>query len=249
MIVILNSQSPKPRSPKLPQGNQGQWHPGAAVARCRPSRQAASLTHPKETEGIYEQLHREKTPWCSPNKSDLLQCLQYQYYHIPGSCLLPAVTEEDQGRICVAIDLDETLVHSSFKIPRPINNADFGVPVETEGTTHQVCVLERPYMDVFPRRMGELFECVLVTASLAKGTDLSCVSHQGCYVRDLSRLGRGLRRMLTLDAWPASYSFHQENAVPVQAWFNDMADTELLNPIPIFEGLSVYTSFRQLRCP
>ncbi|XP_025782513.1 carboxy-terminal domain RNA polymerase II polypeptide A small phosphatase 2 [Puma concolor] len=71
-------------------------------------------------------------------KSDLLHCLQYQFYQIPGTCLLPEVTEEDQGRICVVIDLDETLVHSSFK---PINNADFIVPVEIEGTTHQVSCL------------------------------------------------------------------------------------------------------------
>lgn len=32
----------------------------------------------------------------------------------------------------------------------------------------QVYVLKRPYVDKFLRRMGELFECVLFTASLAK---------------------------------------------------------------------------------
>lgn len=41
--------------------------------------------------------------------------------------------------------------------------------------------------------------------------------------------------------------------VPVQSWFDDMADTELLNLIPIFEELSgaedVYTSLGQLRAP
>lgn len=33
--------------------------------------------------------------------------------------LLPEVKAQDQGKICVVIDLDETLVHSSFKV---INN-------------------------------------------------------------------------------------------------------------------------------
>ncbi|XP_034958936.1 carboxy-terminal domain RNA polymerase II polypeptide A small phosphatase 2 isoform X1 [Zootoca vivipara] len=210
--------------------------------------------------------HKEETSTIA--KSDLLQCLQYQFYQIPGTCLLPEVTQQDQGRICVVIDLDETLVHSSFK---PINNADFIVPVEIEGTTHQVYVLKRPFVDEFLRRMGELFECVLFTASLAKYadpvTDLldkcgvfrtrlfreSCVFHQGCYVKDLSRLGRDLRKTLILDNSPASYIFHPENAVPVQSWFDDMADTELLNLIPIFEELSeaedVYTSLGQLRAP
>lgn len=210
--------------------------------------------------------HREEANTIA--KSDLLQCLQYQFYQIPGTCLLPEVTLQDQGRICVVIDLDETLVHSSFK---PIHNADFIVPVEIEGTTHQVYVLKRPFVDEFLRRMGELFECVLFTASLAKYadpvTDLldkcgvfrtrlfreSCVFHQGCYVKDLSRLGRDLHKTLILDNSPASYIFHPENAVPVQSWFDDMADTELLNLIPIFEELSeaedVYTSLGQLRAP
>ncbi|XP_041097660.1 carboxy-terminal domain RNA polymerase II polypeptide A small phosphatase 2 isoform X2 [Polyodon spathula] len=201
-------------------------------------------------------------------KSDLLQTLHYKYYQIPGTCLLPEVTPQDQGKVCVVIDLDETLVHSSFK---PISNADFIVPVEIEGTTHQVYVLKRPHVDEFLRRMGELFECVLFTASLAKYadpvTDLldkhgvfqvrlfreSCVFHQGCYVKDLSRLGRDLGRTLILDNSPASYIFHPENAVPVVSWFDDLDDTELLNLIPVFEELSqaenVYTGLAHLRTP
>ncbi|XP_025900873.1 carboxy-terminal domain RNA polymerase II polypeptide A small phosphatase 2 [Nothoprocta perdicaria] len=201
-------------------------------------------------------------------KSDLLPCLQYQFYQIPGPCLLPEATQQDQGRICVVIDLDETLVHSSFK---PISNADFVVPVEIEGTTHQVYVLKRPFVDEFLRRMGELFECVLFTASLAKYadpvTDLldqrgvfrarlfreSCVFHQGCYVKDLSLLGRDLHKTLILDNSPASYIFHPGNAVPVQSWFDDMGDTELLTLLPILEELSgaedVYASLGQLRAP
>ncbi|TWW56125.1 Carboxy-terminal domain RNA polymerase II polypeptide A small phosphatase 2 [Takifugu flavidus] len=153
-------------------------------------------------------------------------------------CLLPAVKDQDQGKICVVIDLDETLVHSSFK---PISNADFIVPVEIEGTTHQVYVLKRPHVDEFLQRMGELFECVLFTASLSKG----------CYVKDLSRLGRDLHKTLILDNSPASYIFHPNNAVPVVSWFDDVDDSELLNLLPLFEDLSradnVYTRMDQLR--
>uniref|UniRef100_A0A3Q0R8M4 protein-serine/threonine phosphatase n=1 Tax=Amphilophus citrinellus TaxID=61819 RepID=A0A3Q0R8M4_AMPCI len=185
---------------------------------------------------------------------------------LPEPSLLPEVKAQDQGKICVVIDLDETLVHSSFK---PISNADFIVPVEIEGTTHQVYVLKRPYVDEFLQRMGELFECVLFTASLAKYadpvTDLldqcgvfrtrlfreSCVFHQGCYVKDLSRLGRDLHKTLILDNSPASYIFHPNNAVPVVSWFDDVDDTELLNLLPVFEDLSqadnVYTRLDQLR--
>uniref|UniRef100_A0A3P9QAA8 protein-serine/threonine phosphatase n=1 Tax=Poecilia reticulata TaxID=8081 RepID=A0A3P9QAA8_POERE len=184
----------------------------------------------------------------------------------PAKFLLPEVSIADYGKNCVVIDLDETLVHSSFK---PISNADFIVPVEIDGTVHQVYVLKRPHVDEFLQKMGELFECVLFTASLAKYADPvadlldqwgvfrarlfreSCVFHRGNYVKDLSRLGRELRKVIIVDNSPASYIFHPENAVPVQSWFDDMTDTELLDLIPLFEGLSkeedIYSPLQALR--
>ncbi|XP_046355656.1 CTD small phosphatase-like protein isoform X1 [Haliotis rufescens] len=174
--------------------------------------------------------------------------------------LLPPVRNMDTSKKCVVIDLDETLVHSSFK---PISNADFIVPVEIDGTIHQVYVLKRPYVDEFLQKMGEMFECVLFTASLAKYADPvadlldkwgvfktrlfreSCVFHRGNYVKDLSRLGRDLHQVVIVDNSPASYIFHPDNAVPVASWFDDMSDTELLDLLPFFENLSredsVYT--------
>jgi len=177
--------------------------------------------------------------------------------------LLPAVRPQDSNKKCVVIDLDETLVHSSFK---PISNADFIVPVEIDGTVHQVYVLKRPFVDEFLKKMGELFECVLFTASLAKYADPvadlldkwgvfrarlfreSCVFHRGNYVKDLSRIGRDLSRVVIVDNSPASYIFHPDNAVPCQSWFDDMQDTELLDLIPFFETLAqvddIYTVLR-----
>ncbi|KAK2839513.1 hypothetical protein Q5P01_013253 [Channa striata] len=172
---------------------------------------------------------------------------------VPATPLLPQMKSDDAGKICVVIDLDETLVHSSFK---PVNNADFIIPVEIDGTVHQVYVLKRPHVDEFLKRMGELFECVLFTASLAKYADPvsdlldkwgvfqsrlfreSCVFHKGNYVKDLSRLGRDLNKVIIIDNSPASYIFHPDNAVPVASWFDDMSDTELLDLIPFFERLS-----------
>ena len=51
---------------------------------------------------------------------------------------------------------------------QPVSNADFVVPVEIDGVVHQVYVLKRPHCDEFLKRMGEMFECILFTASLAK---------------------------------------------------------------------------------
>lgn len=177
--------------------------------------------------------------------------------------LLPQVRHQDMHRKCMVIDLDETLVHSSFK---PIPNADFIVPVEIDGTVHQVYVLKRPHVDEFLRKMGELYECVLFTASLAKYADPvadlldqwnvfrarlfreSCVYHGGNYVKDLNKLGRDLQKILIVDNSPASYIFHPENAVPVKSWFDDTSDSELLDLIPLFEKLSKVDSVYTILC-
>ncbi|XP_077521486.1 carboxy-terminal domain RNA polymerase II polypeptide A small phosphatase 1-like isoform X2 [Amblyomma americanum] len=182
---------------------------------------------------------------------------------LQGKFLLPPVRYQDMHKICLIIDLDETLVHSSIK---PISNADFVVPVETGGTVHQVYVLKRPYVDEFLQRVGDAYECVLFTASLAKYADPvadqldkwgvfrarlfreSCVFHRGNYVKDLGRLGRDLHRVVIIDNSPASYMFHPGNAVPVGSWFDDMSDTELRDLMPFFDKLSrvedVYTVLR-----
>jgi RNA polymerase II subunit A small phosphatase-like protein len=167
--------------------------------------------------------------------------------------LLQSARVQDKNKFCVVIDLDETLVHSSFT---PVNNPDFIIPVEIDGTVHQVYVMKRPFVDEFLQKMGELFECVLFTASLGKYadpvTDLldkwgvfrarlfreSCVFHRGNYVKDLSRLGRELNKIIIVDNSPASYLFHPRNAVPVVSWFDDMSDRLLLDLIPFFEDLA-----------
>ena len=51
---------------------------------------------------------------------------------------------------------------------QPVPSADFVVSVDIEGVQHQVYVQKRPHVDEFLKRMGEMFECVLFTASLAK---------------------------------------------------------------------------------
>ena len=58
------------------------------------------------------------------------------------------------------------------------------------------------------------------------------------FVKDLSRLGRDVNKVIILDNSPASYIFHPENAVPCTSWFEDMRDRELLDLIPHFERLA-----------
>jgi RNA polymerase II subunit A small phosphatase-like protein len=100
----------------------------------------------------------------------------------PQKWLLPPIAPEHKGRKCLVLDLDETLVHSSFKvcfeerwimeyaliIMQILHQADFTIPVEIEGNYHNVYVIKRPGVDEFMKRVGELYEVVVFTASVSK---------------------------------------------------------------------------------
>ncbi|RDL42423.1 HAD-like protein [Venustampulla echinocandica] len=196
--------------------------------------------------------------------------------------LLPPIAPRFQGKKCLVLDLDETLVHSSFKVTlpkalkrRPITNfygqilhqADFTIPVEIEGQYHNVYVIKRPGVDQFMKRVGELYEVVVFTASVSKYGDPlldqldihhvvhhrlfreSCYNHQGNYVKDLSQVGRDLKETIIIDNSPTSYIFHPQHAVPISSWFSDAHDNELLDLIPVLEDLAgsqVPTKLHQL---
>lgn len=44
--------------------------------------------------------------------------------------------------------------------------------------------------------------------------------------------------MIILDNSPVSYAFNPENAVPIESWFDNPHDTQLLDLIPFFEDLA-----------
>ena len=65
----------------------------------------------------------------------------------------------------MVLDLDETLVHSSFK---PVEKSDITLPIEIDGQICTIFVLVRPFVEEFLKRMYKHFELVVFTASLSK---------------------------------------------------------------------------------
>ncbi|KAF8594944.1 NIF-domain-containing protein [Ceratobasidium sp. AG-I] len=175
--------------------------------------------------------------------------------------LLPPQSARHFGRKCLVLDLDETLVHSSFKL---IPQADYIIPVEIESQWHRVHVIKRPNVDEFLEKMGELFEIVVFTASLSKYVDPvldkldahkvishrlyreSCYIHKGNYIKDLSQLGRPLKEIILLDNSPASYIFQPNNSIPISSWFNDPQDTELTDLCPFLFDLRAVDDVRAI---
>jgi RNA polymerase II subunit A small phosphatase-like protein len=57
---------------------------------------------------------------------------------------------------------------SHISLHQILHQADFTIPVEIEGQYHNVYVIKRPGVDQFMKRVGELYEVVIFTASVSK---------------------------------------------------------------------------------
>lgn len=148
----------------------------------------------------------------------------------------------DVGQKCLVLDLDETLVHSSF---RPTENPDFIIPVDIDGMIHNVYVLKRPGVDEFLRVLAQTYEIVVFTASLSKYANPlldqmdvhkvirhrlfreHCVQYEGNYIKDLSVLDRDLSQTIIIDNSAMSYLFHPQNAIGCSNFIDDLEDQEL----------------------
>ena len=152
------------------------------------------------------------------------------------------VSPNNSGKKCLVLDLDETLVHSSL---REEPSAHLVIPVNIDNAIHNVFVIKRPGVDDFLKRMGEMYEIIIYTASLSKYADPlldqldvhkviskrlyreNCVFHDGHYVKDLSLLNRDLCNTIIVDNSPMSYIFHPENAIDCGSFIDDPKDIEM----------------------
>jgi len=167
--------------------------------------------------------------------------------------LLPILRADQEGIKTLVLDLDETLVHSSFQ---PVMGADLRITITLDGEEYEVYVSKRPGVDEFLQHCKDSgWEIIIFTASLALYADPvldrldtnrvssfrlfreSCTLHYGNFVKDLTRLGRKLKNTVIVDNSPLSYMFQPDNAIPITSWFSDKSDTELYNLCPLLDVL------------
>lgn len=174
--------------------------------------------------------------------------------------LLPPVRPEHRNRNTLVLDLDETLVHSSScrSSHDPTNPNDMLLSIDIDGRQCEIFVKLRPHLMDFLAAVGEMFEVVIFTASLAKYAAplisrldpqarychhqlyrQHCTLYERSYVKDLTLLGRPLNKIIIVDNSPAAYLYQPRNAIPCTTWFDDLADTELKQFLPFLQLLSV----------
>ena len=165
--------------------------------------------------------------------------------------LLPPKEKEFENKKTLVLDLDETLVHSSFT---PFEKNDIILEVDFEGIMYNIYVLVRPSAREFLINLSKYFELIIFTASIPKYAspllDIldkdnnikhrlyreQCTFINGLYIKDLKRLNRPLKDLIIVDNSPLAYAFNEENGLPIKTWYDDYTDDELnkISPLLIF---------------
>eukprot|EP01138_Halocafeteria_seosinensis_P002991 gb/GECG01003055.1/.p1 GENE.gb/GECG01003055.1/~~gb/GECG01003055.1/.p1 ORF type:complete len:439 (+),score=47.74 gb/GECG01003055.1/:1-1317(+) len=155
--------------------------------------------------------------------------------------MLPIPRKTD-NKPCLVLDLDETLVHSSFQ---RVKTADFVVTAKVDENPLSIYVIKRPFVHEFLKTLAQKYEIGIFTASQkeyaekvverlnADGTIQwtlyreSCTLYRGQRVKDLNRLPRQLSRTIIVDDRDTSFLFQPENGIECLPFYGNAEDVEL----------------------
>ena len=172
---------------------------------------------------------------------------------LPNEFLLPKKSSEFSNKKTLILDLDETLVHSSFT---PFENNDIVLNVDFDGMIYDIYVLVRPGAEYFIKNISKYYELVIFTASLSnyasplldildKEDNIkyrlyreNCTFMNGIYIKDLKKLNRNLKDLVIVDNSPLAYTLDIDNGLPIKTWYEDKNDIELFKISGILEFLA-----------
>ena len=151
----------------------------------------------------------------------------------------------------VVLDLDETLIHSTFIKP---NEYDFSISLDFDGIQYESFVRKRPYCDEFLQYVLNHFEVYFFTASIFQYTIAiisqlipnfpqskiltrqHCRFFNGHFIKELYIIPKKLSNILIIDDNSLAYSFNPSNGIQISSWTGDSADNQLFSTIiPILQ--------------
>ena len=115
----------------------------------------------------------------------------------------------------------------------------------------------RPGADDFLKTLSQHYEIIIFTAAMQDYADgalshfkfKDCISHRlyrqhalpstsGYYVKDLSRVGRDISRMIIVDNIAENFQLQPENGIFIKSWFTDEKDTALFELAPLLVAIA-----------
>ena len=211
-----------------------------------------SNKNPKKTENFFNKQ-------INPNKNyNLLNSAKY--------ISSPLLNQQENNMInsnkkTLILDLDETLVHSSF-FPFQ-RKSDIILNIKLERKNHIIHVLKRPNLDYFLKKISELFNVIIFTASIKEYAEplidkldpekkfrrlfrQNCLNKNGLYIKDLKQIGNNYKDMIIIDNNPISFSLNRDNGLPIITWYENSDDNELIKLIPLLEYLAKVDDVRPI---
>ena len=153
----------------------------------------------------------------------------------------PYITYPCPRPYTLVLDLDETLVH-------------FKIKTSKEGTLRA-----RPYLFSFLEEMGRYYELIVWTSATEGYANslIDAIEYEKKYfdsvlfrehaiiieddfVKDLTRIGRDLDKIIIVDDMPQNFRLQKENGINIKPFFgDDMDDTALYELVPILKNIAL----------
>ena len=198
------------------------------------------------------EIKNQKTHSFNPNNR---YCTPVEEYFLPS---LP----QNNNKKTLVLDLDETLVHSSFEKFK--NEYDYKIKVkyilynkvDIDFKLRDVYIMIRPYLNEFLERVSKCYEIIIFTASQSTYANMvidlidinkvckyrffrdSCSFINNGYVKELKKLNRNMKSLIILDNNSNSYCLDPENGIPIKSFYEDKNDKELIQMSYVLEKLS-----------
>ena len=153
----------------------------------------------------------------------------------------PYLRTKNNKKYSLVLDLDETLIH--FK----------------QGNSEQEGVVRiRPGVTEFLKEIGKIYELIVFTTATQEYADLlidaieedkiyfdhrlyreHAIIIDNDFVKDLTRIGRPLDKIIIIDDMPQNFKLQKENGIVIKPFYGeDNYDNALYNLIPILKNIA-----------